>query len=215
MNLAFPDGRAVVVREGGAGRHPLDDDGVCRRFAAGGLEFRCDEPFKKPTMTYDGTAVDTTAQALSDADLEGPRVDLEVHVEVTIAAPPGCRAPSTPMRRRCSTRASPASSSARATSSCARPRARCGSAEEFSFTGTGLRIHRQGVRDTQGFWGHCWPSALFPSGRGFGGLAFPDRPDDDTFNEAYVFDGDRLIAATLVDAPWLRRRQPRGRRRRR
>jgi hypothetical protein len=212
VNVAFPDGRAVVVREAGAGSNPLDDEGVCRRFQAGGLEFRCDEPFKQSTMTYEGTAVDTTAQALSEANLaDGPRVDLEVHVEVTMAAPPWVPGTlvaeaaeafnegfaglyiSPRYEQLCTTRGS----------------VRVGK-EEWSFTGTGLRIHRQGVRDTEGFWGHCWPSALFPSGRGFGVLAFPDRPNDPTFNEGYVFTGDQLVAATLVDAPWLRRRQPTG-----
>ena len=32
----------------------------------------------------------------------------------------------------------------------------------------------------------------------------------DSYNEAYVFDGGRMIPATLVDAPWLRRLQPNG-----
>jgi len=55
VNLGFPDGRAVIVREAGVGRSPVDDDGVCRTFAAGGLEFRHVEEFKTLTMTYDGT----------------------------------------------------------------------------------------------------------------------------------------------------------------
>ena len=85
--------------------------------------------------------------------------------------------------------------------------------EAWEFEGTALRIHRQGTRDTGGFWGHCWPSALFPSGKGFGALAFPERPNGEpTFNEGYVFDGERLIPAILVDAPWLRRLQPNGER---
>src|SRR4029078_11291667 len=85
-------------------------------------------------------------------------------------------------------------------------------AEEHSFTGTGLRIHRQGRRDTGGFWGHAWPSALFPSGRGFGSLAFPERTDGPTFHEGFVFLDGRMIPATLVDseAPWIRRLQGRG-----
>src|SRR3954464_14263431 len=58
VNLGFPDGRTVVVREAGAGRSPVDDDGVCRTFAAGGLEFRHVKPFESLTVTYDGTAFD-------------------------------------------------------------------------------------------------------------------------------------------------------------
>ncbi|WP_170219871.1 hypothetical protein [Mycobacterium hodleri] len=38
----------------------------------------------------------------------------------------------------------------------------------YQFTGGGVRIRRQDVRKLEGFWGHCWQSALFPSGRGFG-----------------------------------------------
>ena len=49
--------------------------------------------------------------------------------------------------------------------------------DAHEFTGSGLRIRRQGVRKLAGFWGHCWQSALFPSGRAFGYIAYPPRPD--------------------------------------
>jgi hypothetical protein len=83
---------------------------------------------------------------------------------------------------------------------------------EHGFTGSGLRIRRQGVRRLDGFWGHCWQSALFDSGRAFGYIAYPPRPDGvPTFNEGYLFDGDGgLVPARVVEAPWLRRLQPRG-----
>ena len=84
--------------------------------------------------------------------------------------------------------------------------------EEHAFTGSGLRIRRQGVRRLEGFWGHCWQSALFGSGRAFGYIAYPPRPDGQpTFNEGYLFDGDGdLIPARVVEAPWLSRLQPLG-----
>ena len=80
------------------------------------------------------------------------------------------------------------------------------------FTGSGLRIRRQGVRRLAGFWGHCWQSALFPSGKAFGYIAYPPRPDGEpTFNEGYLFDGDGdLIPARVVEAPWLTQLQPLG-----
>jgi hypothetical protein len=85
-----------------------------------------------------------------------------------------------------------------------------GSAHRFG--GTGLRIRRQGVRKLAGFWGHCWQSALFPSGRAFGYIAYPPRSDGHpTFNEGYVFDGDGgLVPARVVEAPWLTTLAPRG-----
>jgi hypothetical protein len=212
VNLGFPDGRTVVVRESGEGRSPVDADGVCRTFAAGGLEFRHVEPFKTLTVTYDGTALDTTAHALARGDLDGPRIRLRVDVELTIAAPPWVPGTMNDDAAEVFHQGfAGAFISPRYEQLCtSRGTVRAGD-DEWSFTGTGLRIHRQGVRDVGGFWGHCWPSALFPSGRGFGGLAFPERPDGQpTYNEAYVFDGERMIPATLVDAPWLRRLQPFG-----
>ncbi len=76
---------------------------------------------------------------------------------------------------------------------------------EHTFNGSGLRIRRQGVRHLAEFRGHCWQSALFPSGRAFGYIAYPPRDDGQpTFNEGYVFEGDgALIPARVVQAPWL------------
>jgi hypothetical protein len=212
VNLGFPDGRAVIVREPGEGRSPVDADGVCRTFAAGGLVFRHVEPFKTLTMTYDGTALDTTAAALARGELDAPRIRLEIEVEMTCAAPPW--APGTMNQEAAEVfneGFAGAFISPRYEQLCrSRGTVRAGD-DRWSFAGTGLRIHRQGARDVGGFWGHCWPSALFPSGRGFGGLAFPERPDGEpTYNEAYIFDGERMIPAILVDAPWLRRLQPYG-----
>jgi hypothetical protein len=212
VNLGFPNGRSAIVREAGAGRSPVDDDGVCRTFAAGGLEFRCVEPFKTLTMTYDGTAFDTTAAALAKGEPDGPRVPLRVEVEVTCAAPPWIPGTLTEEAAEVFHEGfAGAFISPRYEQLCTSRGSVSLGDENWSFTGTGLRIHRQGSRDTGGFWGHCWPSALFPSGRGFGGLAFPERADGEpTYNEAYLFDGERMIPATLVDAPWLRRLQPNG-----
>ena len=212
LNLGFADGRAVIVRDSGEGRSPLDDDGVCRSFAAGGLEFRHVEPFKTLTMTYDGTALDTTMEALVHGDREGPTVRLQAFVEMTCAVPPWISGTlSQDARELFNEGFAGAFISPRYEQLCtSRGTVRVGD-DEWSFTGTGLRIHRQGTRDTGGFWGHCWPSALFPSGKGFGGLAFPERPDGEpTYNEAFVFDGETMIPAVLVDAPWIRRLQAHG-----
>jgi hypothetical protein len=212
VNLAFPDGRALIVRAKEAGQSPVDADGVCRTLTAGGLEFRVVEPFRTLTMTYDGTAVDTTAAALAQGAPSGSNVPVRVDVEVTCAAPPWVSGTLSAEASELFTKGFAGAfispryeqlATARGTVRVDR--------DEWKFSGTALRIHRQGPRDVGGFWGHCWPSALFPSGRGFGALAFPQRPDGQpTYNEGYVFDGERLVPATLVAAPWLRRLQPNG-----
>jgi hypothetical protein len=197
--------------DSGEGRSPVDKDGVCRTFAAGGLEFRCVEPFQTLTMSFTGQGLDTTAAALAAGDRGGNPLALSVEIELTCAAPPWISGTLTQEAAELFNDGfAGAFISPRYEQLCtSRGTVRLDD-ESWSFVGTALRIHRQGPRDVGGFWGHCWPSALFPSGRGFGGLTFPERPGEPTFNEAYVFDGGRMIPATLVDAPWLRRLQPNG-----
>src|SRR5579864_2439598 len=195
VNLGFPDGRAVIVRESGEGRSPVDADGVCRTFAAGGLEFRCVEPFKSLVMTFDGSGLDTTADALANGDQRGAMVPLRVDVELTCAAPPWVSGTlSSEASELFDSGFAGAFISPRYEQLCtARGSVRV-DGDEWVFEGTALRIHRQGLRDVGGFWGHCWPSALFPSGKGFGALAFPERPDGEpTYNEGFVLDGGRLV----------------------
>jgi hypothetical protein len=213
VNVAFPDGRAVIVRDLGDGRSPVDDDGVCRTCTAGGLTFHCDEPFVRHTITYDGDALDTTAAALAHEPFpDANRVPLHVEVRVEAALPPWVSGTLNPDARELFAEGFAGSFiSPRYEQLCtAEGEVRIGG-ESWTFTGTALRVHRQGRRDVGGFWGHCWPSALFPSGRGFGALTFPPGPDGEpSFNEGFVYDGSRMIPATLVDAPWLRRLAPFG-----
>jgi hypothetical protein len=211
VNLGFPDGRTAIVRGLGEGRSPVDADGICRTFGAGGLEFRCVEPFKTLTFTFDGEALDTTAEKLAKNDFGGPQVSLQVDVELTCAAPPWVSGTLSEESKELFDKGfAGAFISPRYEQLCTARGSVKLAGEEWTFQGTGLRIHRQGTRDVGGFWGHCWPSALFPSGKAFGALAFPERPDEPTYNEGFVFDGARMIPAVLVDAPWLRRLQPNG-----
>ena len=72
---------------------------------------------------------------------------------------------------------------------------------------------RRASADSRAFRGHCWQSAIFPSGEGFGYITYPPRTDGKaTFNEGYVFFGDgELIPARVVDPPWLRLMRPTAR----
>jgi hypothetical protein len=84
--------------------------------------------------------------------------------------------------------------------------------ENHVFDGSGLRIRRQGIRKLQDFPGHCWQSALFPSGKGFGYMVQPARSEEvPPFNEGYLFSGDgKLIPGRVSNPPWLRKLMPQG-----
>jgi len=214
VNLAFPDGRVYRLREDAASWPVEGADGKPTTLGAGPLAFTCVEPFNVWTMTFDGQAVQTSSADLVAGRKDGPLVDLQFDVEAKPAVPPWVQGA-----------LQPDASSALTTSIegdlmggpryeqlfAATGAVRVGGTEH-GFTGSGLRIRRQGVRKLEGFWGHCWQSALFGSGRAFGYIAYPPRPDGQpTFNEGYLFDGDgELIGARVVEAPWLTKLQPLG-----
>ncbi len=214
VNVAFPDGRVYRLRESGPSHSPLDDQGRPTILGAGPLAFQCVEPFRTWTVAFRGTAVASSTGALIAGQADGPPVELEFHVEGTMAAPPwiqGSLIPEAGERLASSVEGGLMGGARYEQLFRARGTLRVG-AEEHTFTGSGLRIRRQGVRDLGGFWGHCWQSALFPSGRAFGYIAYPPRPDGaPTFNEGYLFTGDGpLIPARVVEAPWLAKLQPSG-----
>jgi hypothetical protein len=211
VNLAFPDGRVFRLRQDGKAWPAEGPEGRPTVLGAGPLGFRCAEPFRTWTMTFAGLMVQTSTFDLIEGRRDGPLVDVEFEVEATMAVPPwiqGALQAEAGARLESSIQAELMGGPRyeqlfRATGS-----VRIG-AEQHTFTGRGLRIRRQGVRRLSGFWGHCWQSALFPSGRAFGYIAYPPRPDGQpTFNEGYLFDGDGdLIPARVVEAPWLTRLQ--------
>jgi hypothetical protein len=214
VNVAFSDGRVYRLREDGTSWPVGGRDGKPTVLGAGPLAFTCVEPFDVWTMTFDGKAVATSSANLAEGRKEGPLVDLRFDVEAKMAAPPwvqGALQDDAASMLKTSVEGDLMGGPRyeqlfRATGS-VRVAGR-----EHSFSGSGLRIRRQGVRRLEGFWGHCWQSALFPSGRAFGYIAYPPRPDGrPTFNEGYLFDGDGdIVPARVVEAPWLTRLQPLG-----
>lgn len=205
VNVGFPDGRTVVAWGRGKGRSPVDDDGICRTFGAGGLEFRCVEPFARAIVHFEGTALDTEATRLARTDFTGLQVPLQFDVAIEAAAPPWVSGTLNPEAKAMFDDGfAGAFISPRYEQLCTCQGTLNVADDEWRFRGTALRIHRQGPRDVLGFWGHCWASALFPSGQAFGVLAFPERPGAGAYNEGFVLDGGTLVPATIVDAPWLR-----------
>jgi hypothetical protein len=206
VNVAFPDGRTVVALGRGEGHSPVDEDGVCRTFGAGGLEFSCVEPFARTVVRFEGTALDTGVIALARGAFTGTEVPLGIDLVIDAAAPPWVSGTlNADARAMFEHGFAGAFISPRYEQLCTCQGTVHVGGAAWRFRGTALRVHRQGRRDVLGFWGHCWASALFPSGQGFGVLTFPERPGAGAYNEGFVLHGGTLVPATIVDAPWLRR----------
>jgi hypothetical protein len=219
LNVAFADGRVFRLRESGS-KHPVEGpDRKPTVLGAGPLKFRCVEPYRLWTASFQGTAVQTTTSALLEGNTDGPRVDLEFQTEATMAVPPwvmGSLTPQDPKERRIGgglwgdppqpgdevrfEQLFRATGTLRVLG------------EEHTFNGSGLRIRRQGIRRLGGFNGHIWQSALFPSGKAFGFDCHASSvPGKLATSDGYIFTGDgALIPARVVKAPWLRTAKPKG-----
>jgi prepilin-type processing-associated H-X9-DG protein len=213
-NMAFADGRVLIGSCVGDAHDRRDEAGRPTVIGAGPMSFRCEEPFRRWTMTYLGDALDTTiADQVAGRIPDGPRVDVEIQVDMAMVVPPWIQGEMGERARALLKNGKEGlfmggdryEQLFKATGSF-----RVGD-DTIDFTGTGLRIHRQGVRNTGEFRGHCWQTAVFPSGKAFGYIAFPDNDDGtQSYREGFVFDGERMRPATVVDAPWTTNFEPSG-----
>lgn len=209
-NFAFADGRVLNGVGHGAAHSPFGSDGRPTILGAGPIMFQCIEPFHRWTMNFDGSTVDGhVSEQIHNTIDPSKRTHAKLSVEMIMAAPAWVQQTS--------------SGDASAKKGGANDDAFMGLGYRFEqlfrahgsftvdgktreFKGTGLRIHRQSVRQLEGFRGHCWQSAIFPDGRAFGYIAYPPREDgSESYNEGYVFQDGRMHAARVIKAPWLRR----------
>ena len=193
-NIAFPDGRVLIGSGGFAPAPARLVEGRAVTLNAGPLTFEVVEPLRRWRMMFDGKAYETTIASQVIGERGGPARRVRIDVDAVMAAPPW-----TPGEQavRIGDRATESAVGAvgghrhEQLFRCSGRFAIEGETE-LAFTGTGLKIRRFGVRNIGEFPGHCWQSALFPSGRAFGVMAFPARSDGTpAYSEGYVFDGRR------------------------
>jgi prepilin-type processing-associated H-X9-DG protein len=217
-NFAFADGRVL----NGAGRGPapsaIGPDGRPTVIGAGALTFRCIEPFRRWTVTFDGPALDGHVSEQIDGRFKTKTpvpTQVRLEAEMTMATPAWVQEVSGDI----STMTEKEAANAQA----------MGLGYRFEhhfrahgvltidgktrdFKGSGTRIHRQSIRRLEGFTGHCWLSALFPDGRAFGCLAYPPLAgkSEYSYNDAVIYQDGRMIPARILKAPFLRRIVDRG-----
>ena len=211
-NFSFADGRVMS----GAGRGPapsaIDEDGRPSIIGAGPLTFRCIEPFKRWTMRFDGAARDGRHADQADGSFKTTTrtAAVKLDVEMTMATPAWVQEFSADLSKLSAQDA--ANAQAMGLGYRIEHHFRAHGTLEIdgstrAFKGSGTRIHRQSIRRLDGFYGHCWLSALFPDGRAFGCLAYPPLAGQTeySYNDAVIYQNGKLYPARIVKAPFLRR----------
>lgn len=206
-NFAFRDGRVLLGSGEGEAPPAQGPDGRPTVIGGGPLTFRCLEPFKRWSAVFEGQVSDlTVADQIANTVNLDKRTPVRLAVEMTMVTPAWVQGA---LLKQAAERLEDVEGlfmggfryehlfRAEGVFSV--------DGTDRRFNGTGLRVHRQGVRQMEGFWGHCWQSAVFPSGRAFGYICYPPRPDGgESYNEGYLFEDGRMIPARVTRAPWLK-----------
>ena len=213
LDIAFADGRVLSQRGAFKTLPAIDPQGQPSIRATEVLRFQCIKPFAVWTTHYRGPADETTAAELIQNPVLQVSVstDVEFEIAMSMAVPPW--EPGSLLEE---ARAALMGEQGEFMSPRYEQLFRAKGwlqtgGERREFSGCGLRIRRQGVRKFAGFSGHCWQSAIFPSGKAFGFNVYPPRSDGiASYNEGFIFDGNTVIPARAVSIPWLRNLQTGG-----
>ncbi|MFV8817582.1 hypothetical protein [Haliea sp. E17] len=207
INAALADGRALRVWSGEAAHAPFDERGLAAIRGAGPLRFQCLEPLRRWRVSFAGQALQTTSAAQLGDLRDGETVDMAFDVEARMAAPPWLMGGMTAeaARKMKSADAGALMGGLRYEQLCRLQGRASIAGREYPIAGTGMRVRRQGVRNMGAATGHCQHSALFPSGRAFGAIAFaPGADGSQSFNEGFVYGGEGALSpARVLSAPWM------------
>jgi prepilin-type processing-associated H-X9-DG protein len=206
-NFAFADGRVLLGHGEGEAPPVRGPDGRPSVIGGGPLTFACQEPFTRWSAVFDGTVADLTVADQIAGVKPDRRIPARLEVELTMVTPAWIQGA---LQKKAAEQLDGAeglfmggfryehlfrAQGVFTVDGKARP-----------FKGTGLRVHRQGVRQMDGFRGHCWQSAVFPSGRAFGHICYPPNADgSESYNEGFLFQDGRMIPARVTKAPWMTR----------
>ncbi len=210
LDIAFPDGRVFSAREFGKSHPAIGAEGKPTILGAGPLEFRCIEPFKHWSCTFSKHQVAelSAATLISEVYPDPPRLsEIAFGIDFYPVVPPLISGTLTAESVALMSGEQGTYLSPRFEQLCRAQGWLEIDGKRRDFKAQLLRIKRQGVRKFEGFWGHCWQSALFPSGKAFGINVYPPRADGKpSFNEGFIFDGDGVLKpARAVTMPWMKK----------
>jgi len=210
-NFSFADERVLNGAGVGAAPSAIDSAGRPTIIGAGALTFRCIEPFRRWSVSFDGPVVDgnVTEQIEGKLKTRKPSTPVRLQAELTMVTPAWVQEVSADVANMSEKDA--ANAQAMGLGYRFEHHFRASGVltidgQERDFKATGTRVHRQSIRRLEGFAGHCWLSAVFPDGRAFGCLVYPPLPDGtERYNDAVIYQHGKLIPARVVNAPFLRR----------
>jgi len=211
MSFVTADGRMMRQWGPAPGHKVIGADGNASHFGAGGLWFDCLEPFAHYRSGFSGALLTGTFEDMLVENFTTTSLaPLRFTIDARPVVPPwiqGTMSGDAASRMQGDSGEALAMGGDRLEQLCRVEGVVNYDGVDRPFTGGALRIRRAGIRKLDEFVGHCWQSAVFPSGKGFGYIAYPGKDGAEySYNEGYVYLGEgELIPARAVQSPWLRR----------
>src|SRR5260370_4708716 len=149
-NIAFPDGRVLIGSQMGEAHPVVAADGQPRIFGGGPLRFECVERFHRWKMSFRGNAVETTVAQQMRGTTSGPSRQVEIEMDAVMVVPPWVQGTmSKDARKMLDSNIEGLFMGGQRHEQLFRARGsfRIAGEKELTFTGTGLRINRIGVRN--------------------------------------------------------------------
>ena len=210
LGLVTPEGR-VMRQSSAANRHKeAGPDGKASHLGTGGLWFEVVEPFKHYKSGFSGAVpVGQWDEMLVPQYSTQKLAPLRFEIEAWPVVPPFIQGTMSKEARERMAKGGEALAMGgeRLEQLCRVKGVINYDGKDVDFTGGALRIRRKGVRKLQEFFGHAWQSAVFPSGKAFGYIAYPGYKTgkEYDYNEGFVYLGEgELIPARAVKSPWLK-----------
>jgi len=215
VTVFLPDGSHLVHAEMG---HQVTDEWP----AGPGLIVRCEEPFRRWTYRYSGSARPTSATELRQGPIPSDRVSVGLSIEATamMIAPPWVQGGFFESREEWQDTPGAAYNGGFRYEQPLRTEVTVlvqdGGERRYVISGDGIRTHRKGARLLDGesakvppFPGHVWMDATFPSGRGFYVMRSGGKQGDEAAgSDAWVREGDVFHRAELRHPPFFQTTVP-------
>ncbi len=217
ITIALAAGRVLAIFGPGPVHQPQAADGRATILGAGPISFEVLDPFSGLRLSVHGEAAVNSVDAQIQGQLfgQGGNAKVDLEIELRPAAPPWLNGALLPEAKRVLDTQEEGDLMGhpwRFEQLCRATGFLEVDGKHYDIRGGANRVRRQSIRREAKLRGHVWQAALFPDGRGFGYIAYPDRTDGkQTYNEGYLFFGDGpLIPARVVQAPWLSSLTPSG-----
>ena len=206
LTITYPGGRILRDFVASEALPRESEDAIRKLIGTGTMRLESGDAYRRYRTVFKGTALDTSYGAILEGRTDARRVEVEIEVDYDAIVPVWLQGSmKTGMEQNGAKLALSSFAGGQRMEQLMRTSGRVvADGVETSFTGGGVRVHRQDIRAlTAGR--YVWQAACFPSGRAFSTITYagPDGVSPSYAEGAVFLRKDRLVPARATQVPWI------------